>query len=60
MGPILTIKGTIMTKKILLSPTRLTPAQYDWLRSEQERTGNPMAAIVRNLVQDQLEKKGKL
>tara|TARA_R110000868_G_scaffold144297_2_gene363228 strand:- start:852 stop:1001 length:150 start_codon:yes stop_codon:yes gene_type:complete len=49
-----------MTKKILLSPTRLTPGQYKWLRSEQERTGNPMAAIVRNLIQDQLEKKGKL
>tara|TARA_R110000823_G_C15838123_1_gene490912 strand:+ start:141 stop:290 length:150 start_codon:yes stop_codon:yes gene_type:complete len=49
-----------MSKKILLSPTRLTKAQYEWLRSEQERTGNPMAAIVRNLVQEQLEKKSKL
>ena len=40
----------------MLAPTRLTKTQYEWLRAEQERTGNPMATIVRNLIQQQLEK----
>jgi len=39
----------------LLPPTRVTTAQRVWLEAEQTRTGNSLAATIRNLIQDKLE-----
>jgi hypothetical protein len=39
-----------------LAPTKITEAQRKWLEAEKKRTGNQFAAIVRNLIQEQINK----
>jgi len=39
-----------------LAPTKITEAQRNWLKAEKKRTGNQFAAIVRNLIQDKINK----
>ena len=42
-----------------LAPIRITVDQKAWLAKEKERTGNTYAAVVRNLIQEKLNKEGK-
>ena len=61
---ILVLANTITSKVLkmatkMLSPIKLTLAQHEWLQKEHKRTGNPIAVIVRNLIQEQVEKSDK-
>jgi len=38
----------------LLSPIRITDMQRKWLEDEKKRTGNTIAVLIRNLIQDKL------
>jgi hypothetical protein len=42
-----------------LAPTKITEAQRKWLEGEKKRTGNQFASIVRNLIQEQINKESK-
>tara|TARA_R110000782_G_scaffold188983_1_gene278966 strand:+ start:177 stop:326 length:150 start_codon:yes stop_codon:yes gene_type:complete len=42
--------------KKTLSPILVTPAQRDWLDNEVVKTGNSIAAVIRNLIQEQANK----
>lgn len=42
-------------KTEMTAPIRTTQAQKDWLEKEKKRTGNPIAAIIRNLIQVKVE-----
>ena len=44
-----------MEKSKLLAPIRITDKQREWLETEQKRTGNPISAIVRGLIQDKAD-----
>ena len=43
-------------KTEMTAPIRTTEAQKAWLEKEKKRTGNPIAAIIRNLIQGEVEK----
>ncbi len=43
-----------MTVK-MIAPIKATDAQNEWLAKEKKRTGNTIAAIIRNLIQDRIE-----
>jgi len=42
-----------------LAPTKITEDQRNWLKAEKKRTGNQFAAIIRNLIQEQINKGAK-
>jgi hypothetical protein len=42
-----------------LAPTKITEAQRKWLETEKKRTGNQFATIVRNLIQEKINKEEK-
>lgn len=42
-----------------LAPTKITDPQSKWLIAEKKRTGNSFSAIVRNLIQEQINKGAK-
>lgn len=37
-------------------PVTMTPNQKDWVRDEARRTGETMTAVIRRLIQNQMEK----
>lgn len=37
-------------KKVILSPIRITPAQYNTLKARSEQTGQPVSDIIRNQI----------
>lgn len=39
-----------------LSPQKISEAQHKWLMDEKIRTGQTVAAIIRNLIQDKIDK----
>lgn len=41
----------------MLPPIRITKAQRDWLDDERKRTGNTLAVLVRNLIQERIPEK---
>jgi predicted DNA-binding protein len=43
----------------MLPPVRLTKHQREWLEEESKRTGNTLAVLVRNLIQEQISKEGE-
>lgn len=51
------IKGKKMTTKANKKPMpiALTEQQKKWLKSESDKTGETMAAVVRKLIQTQME-----
>ena len=42
------------TEKTLLSPVQITKKQREWIKKEKERTGNSIATIIRNLIQEKI------
>lgn len=38
---------------------RLTPLQLEWLREQSLKTGNPISALIRNLIQSEIDKSAK-
>lgn len=42
--------------KKTLAPILVTPRQREWLDKEVEKTGNSIAAVIRNLIQEQANK----
>ena len=38
---------------------RLIPAQLEWLRQQSAKTGNPIAAIIREMIQREIDKSAK-
>lgn len=40
----------------LLAPIKITGNQREWLEKEQARTGNSFSVIIRNLIQEKLNK----
>ena len=45
-----------MSENTTLAPVKLTAPQDEWIKAESFRTGNPKTTIVRNLIQEQIEK----
>lgn len=44
-------------KEKLLAPMKITKDQRAWLESEQKRTGNSIAVIIRTLIQDKIKQR---
>ena len=40
-----------------IAPITLTKSQRAWLDAEQARTGNPISAIMRSLIQEKIDNK---
>jgi len=40
---------------ILIAPFRVTKAQREWLNNESERTGEPVSAVLRGLIQVKID-----
>ena len=40
----------------MIAPIKATKAQNEWLEKEKERTGNSVAAIIRNFIQASIDK----
>lgn len=43
---------------VLLSHTRVSKDQRDWLLKKSEETGNSMAVILRGLIKAEMDKEG--
>jgi len=43
-----------------LAPITITAHQREWLEEEKKRTGNTFAVLIRNLIQDKINKKESL
>jgi hypothetical protein len=50
-------ENKVKKQKTMMAPVRLTEQQMKWVEEEATRTGNSMAAVVRGLVQEVMEKK---
>ena len=45
-----------MKQQKKLSPTNITEDQFKWLKAEKARTGNGVGCILRNLIQQEMNK----
>lgn len=49
------MKSEKKANKNTILPVNITPAQRDWVKNESVRTGETMTAVIRRLIQNQIE-----